>query len=183
MSNGNAAAGLMMTVAVLTGMAHLHGSAGGHAAYERNPAYARRPWHARHWSSPERVELGRERIPVRSVRVRSPYGAGRRGAGETGLPPEYTVGYVDPDRGGPVVRRLRRVAEGDRMKVVRNDNSVAWYRVDSVRHSVGAEPQVPEVADRPELRLISVDDVRRRGGAPGDVVVSAHLDRAGETTE
>src|SRR4051812_2653078 len=55
-SNGNAAAALMVTVAMLTGMSHLHGSP------------ARRHATTRQRSSPERVELGDSTIPVRTVR-------------------------------------------------------------------------------------------------------------------
>jgi hypothetical protein len=180
-SNGNAAAGLMMTVAVLTGVSQVHG------------APARRHATTRHWSSPERVELGDARIPVRSVHTRtSSYGSrepsrprivyretrGKSAAPEEAAAPEVIVGYVDPNRGPRAFHRLTKVVEGDRVKVVRRDHSVAWFKVDSVRRAVRRSiAQERSSTGRPELRLISFRDTRNRKNDPRDVVVSAHLDR------
>jgi hypothetical protein len=179
-SNGNAAAGLMMTVAVLTGMSQVHGSP------------VRRHHTARHWSSPERAELGDARIPVRSIRTRSSsYGSReparprivsgqtRGKASEQAAAPEVIVGYVDPNRGPKAFHRLTKVVQGDRVKVVRQDHSVAWFKVDSVRRAVrrGMERE-RSATGRPELRLVSFRGTRRHG--PRDVVVSAHLDRPKE---
>lgn len=190
MSNGNAAAAVLLTAAILTGMSHAHGrSARRHVA--------------RPWSKAERVELGDTRIPVRSVRgpaigerrvSRSQrsyqsyqshpvelYRDSRRPVREQ--VPEVIVGYLDPARGSAAFHRLTKVAEGDRVKVVRRDHSIAWFRVDSVRRMVRRSIAEERVASgRPELRLISV-----RGGAghaggdqPKDLVVSAHLDGPGQ---
>jgi hypothetical protein len=191
-SNGNAAAAVMLTVAVLTGMSHVQGG------------QARRHVTTRHWSSPERVELGDAEIPVRTVRTRTSYGVSsrprivHRDTGLTGKSqpeveetPEVIVGYVDPGRGRTAFHRLARVAEGDRVKVVRRDHSVAWFKVDSVRrmargsigHS-GDEVRRSIARERaasggPELRLVSWRGRAKRahGDAPANVVVSAHLDR------
>lgn len=208
MSNGNAAAALMVTVAMLTGMAHLHGSSAGRHASTRQ------------WSGPdrtdrgdridrighgdrggridrgdrtgltgltgrsgrtgradktERVELGDARIPVRTVRrpyavpsgPRSLYLKTPEGS------PEVIVGYVNPARGSTAFHRLTNVVEGDRVKVVRRDHSVDWFKVDSIRREVRrsiAEERSP--SGRPELRLISWRGAR----SPRNVVVSAHLD-------
>ncbi len=93
------------------------------------------------------------------------------------------VGYVGPDTGRNAFHRLARVREGDRVKVVRRDGRAAWFTVDSVRRR--ATSFLPEVLpersvrlERPGPRLIS----RRAPGRdrPGDVVVSAHLDRPAE---
>jgi hypothetical protein len=176
-SNGNAAAGLMMTVAVLTGMSQVHGSP------------ARRHHVTRHWSSPERAELGDARIPVRSVRTRSTfhgsrepsrprivYGESRGKSSEQAAAPEVIVGYVDPHRGPKAFHRLTKVVEGDRVKVVRQDHSVAWFKVDSVRRAVHRSIERERSSTgRPELRLISFRGTRDHD--PRDVVVSAHLDR------
>jgi hypothetical protein len=196
-SNGNAAAVFMMTVAMLTGMAHLHGSP------------ARRHAPARHWSStddyqsPARVELGDARIPVRSVRGSYDIRSRSRGTNprtnreirqaspDSVPPPEVIVGYVDPARGPAAFHRLTKVVEGDRVKVVRRDNSVAWFKVDSVRRMVRRSVARERAeSGRPELRLISWRGEAHRGdanrgdanrGKPADVVVSAHLDRAPRT--
>jgi hypothetical protein len=69
--------------------------------------------------------------------------------------------------------RLTRMVEGDRVKVVRKDHSVAWFRVDSVRHGRRAL-HVQHEGVRPRLRLISRPDPGER---KGNVVVEAHLDR------
>jgi hypothetical protein len=185
-SNGNAAAGLMMTVAVLTGMSQVHGSP------------ARRHVTSRHWSSPERVELGDARIPVRSVHdVRSvrtrtrtpdrtreparprivrrePAGPEGKAAPEDAAAPEVIVGYVDPRRGPAAFHRLAKVTEGDRVKVVRKDHSIAWFKVDSVRRAIRRDlARERSASGRPELRLISAGGKKKD---PRDVVVSAHLD-------
>ncbi|GLY86257.1 hypothetical protein Airi02_041860 [Actinoallomurus iriomotensis] len=190
-SNGNAAAAVLLTAAILTGMHQAHGG------------WARRHVPARQSSSPERAVLGDANIPVRAIRRRpshaSPSSAGpegksavvhRAGAKES---PEIIVGYVDPERGPAAFHRLTKVAEGDRVKVVRHDHSVAWFKVDSVRrlakvpfghrsssdavrHAIARERST---TGRPELRLISVraGADRQRRDTPQNVVVSAHLDR------
>jgi hypothetical protein len=180
-SNGNAAAGLMMTVAILTGMSQIHGTP------------ARRHATSRHWSSPERVELGDARIPVRSVRsVRARTSSGAReparprivhqepvgkSAPEDAAAPEVIVGYVDPNRGPAAFHRLAKVTEGDRVKVVRRDHSVAWFKVDSVRRAVRRSiDQERSSSGRPELRLISLRGTKDQKNDPRNVVVSAHLD-------
>ena len=87
--------------------------------------------------------------------------------------PEVIVGYVNPARGSSAFHRLTNVVEGDRVKVVRRDHSVAWFKVDSIRREVKrsiAEERSP--SGRPELRLISWRGTRN----PRNVVVSAHLD-------
>ena len=168
-----------MTVAVLTGMSHVHGSP------------ARRHHTARHWASPEgaasagRAELGDARIPVRSIRTRSASYGEREPSrprivyGETGgkaASPEVIVGYVDPDRGPKAFHRLTKVVQGDRVKVVRQDHSVAWFKVDSVRRALRRDlERERSETGRPELHLISP-----RGKRARDVVVSAHLDRPEE---
>jgi hypothetical protein len=181
-SNGNAAAGLMMTVAVLTGMSHLHGTP------------ARRHATTRHWSSPERAELGDARIPVRSVRTRSSsygsrepsrprivYPETRGKSSEQAAAPEVIVGYVDPNRGPKAFHRLTKVVEGDRVKVVRQDHSVAWFKVDSVRRAVRRSIERERSSTgRPELRLISFRGKKDQKNDPRDVVVSAHLDHPKE---
>lgn len=178
-SNGNGAAALLLTVAILTGVHHVHGS----------PAKRHTTW--RHRSSPERAELGDAMIPVRSMRTRStsyelrtpsrPRVVGHETLGKSApeeAPPEVIVGYVDPSRGPKAFHRLTRVVEGDRVKVVRRDHSVSWYKVDSVRRAV-RRSLAPERASsgRPELRLISWHGSKNDGRDPRDVVVSAHLDR------
>jgi hypothetical protein len=200
-SNGNAAAGILLTAAILTGMSQAHGGPG------------RRHATARHWSSPERVELGDSHIPVRSIRSRT-YGGGDPGRprivhhevhGKSAVEesPEVIVGYVDPSRGPAAFHRLTRVVEGDRVKVVRHDHTVDWFRVDSVRRLVkhpvtrqrtGETTRPPEAVrppdaalppdrsagGRPELRLISIrPKAKYHGDVPPNVVVSAHLDRPG----
>jgi len=185
-SNGNAAAAVLLTAAILTGMHQAHGGS------------TRRHWSspARHWSSPERAELGDARIPVRSVRtvrhdtVRRVPGRHVVRRSDVEQNPEVIVGYVDPRRGPAAFHRLTKVVEGDRVKVVRRDHSVAWFKVDSVRHlarmpSAGRHPEDDvrraiargrSSTGRPELRLISVRGADRPRRAR-DVVVSAHLDR------
>jgi hypothetical protein len=157
-SNGNGAAALVVTVAILTGMAHAHG------------APARRHATARHWARPERAELGGAKIPVTSLRTRT---ADRHVPGKAApeAMPEVIVGYIDPHHAA--FHRLTRVVEGDRVKVIRRDHSVAWFTVDSVRR--GARSPVPRrpASGRPELRLISLRVPERRR-----MVVSAHLDRS-----
>lgn len=182
-SNGNAAAALMVTVAMLTGMSHLHGTP------------ARRHSAARLWSSPERAELGDSTIPVRTVRhsyaVRARPGgffrarAGARGPGRerteateaaaaTDAPPEVIVGYVDPARNSTTFHRLTHVTAGDRVKVIRQDHSVDWYTVDSIHRAIRRNiDRERSSTGRPELRLISWRGRR----SPRNVVVSAHLDR------
>jgi hypothetical protein len=171
-SNGNAAAVFMLTVAALTGL-HAHGSS------------AR--WHTRSpvdrgsWSSPERAELGSVRIPVRTVRrwhstrERSHDLAFHR----TEAPvPEVIVGYVDPARGSAAFHRLTNVVEGDHVKVIRHDHRVDWYKVDSVREAVRRNIDwARSSSGRPELRLISWRGPRD----PHNLVVSAHLDRPART--
>lgn len=180
MSNGSAGA-FLVVVAMLTGMAHLHG------------APPRRHAPVRHWSSPERVELGDTRIPVRTVRRhvshewRSRPAAPDRDRTGTIVPevareaaPEVIVGYVDPTRGSAAFHRLTHVTEGDRLKVVRRDHSTAWFKVDSVRRAVRRSiDQERSRTGRPELRLISWRGRANRNGHgdPRNVVVSAHLDR------
>lgn len=88
--------------------------------------------------------------------------------------PEVVIGYVDPARSSPAFHRLTKVVEGDRVKVVRQDHSVDWYTVDSVRRAVRRDiDRERSSTGRPELRLISW----RRRRSPHNVVVSAHLDR------
>jgi len=216
----------MVTVAMLTGMAHLHGSsAGRHAStrpwsgldrdgaadspdradradrisrvdrggridrggwIDRDDRAGRgdRAWRGGRSGGADgvdladrgaRVELGDARIPVREVR-RS-YGAPTNPRDlyvkvpETS--PEVIVGYVNPARGSTAFHRLTNVVEGDRVKVVRRDHRVDWFKVDSIRREVRrsiAEERSP--SGRPELRLISWRGAR----SPRDVVVSAHLD-------
>lgn len=199
-SNGNAVAAVLLTAAILTGM---HEARGG--SVRRHVPH--RHWsNSAHWSSPERVELGNATIPVHAVRRRTSHTSStspssvrpegksavvhRAGAEES---PEIIIGYVDPEHGPAAFHRLTKVAEGDRVKVVRRDHSVAWFKVDSVRRLERAPSGDRRSADavrhaiarersatgRPELRLISV---RRgadppRGDTPRNVVVSAHLDR------
>ena len=181
-SNGNAAAGLMMTVAVLTGMSQVHGSPGRWHGAKRHAT-------TRHWSSPERVELGDARIPVRSVRTHTSYRSREpsrprivypesRGKSARAEAPEVIVGYVDPRRGPGAFHRLTKVTEGDRVKVVRRDHSVAWFKVDSVRRAIRRDiAKERSSTGRPELRLISPRATRDQKNRPRDVVVSAHLDR------
>lgn len=180
MSNGNGAIALVLTAAILTGMHQVHGSP------------ARRHTTSRHWSSPERVELGDAQIPVRSVHVhttsydlRTPSRPrlteyetrGKSAPEETSH--EVIVGYVDPSRGSEAFHRLTKVVEGDRVKVVRRDHSVSWYKVDSVRRAVRRSLAGERSSSgRPELRLMSWG-AKDRGHDPRDVVVSAHLDRPG----
>jgi hypothetical protein len=157
----------------------------------------------RHWSSPERVELGDTDIPVRTVRTRTFDDVSlrprilRRDTRMTGKSqpeveetPEVIVGYVDPTRGRTAFHRLAKVAEGDRVKVVRRDHSVAWFKVDSVRRMARGSTGHPGDQVRrsiareraasgvPELRLISWRGRAKRthGDAPANVVVSAHLE-------
>jgi hypothetical protein len=193
-SNGNAAAAVLLTAAILTGMHQVRGgSAHRHVPHRHwsNPV---------HWSSPERVELGDAEIPVRTVRRRTSHASPssvvpegksavvhRAGDEES---PEIIVGYVDPERGPAAFHRLTKVVEGDRVKVVRHDHSVAWFKVDSVRRPAKAPSRRSSDAvrhaiarersatGRPELRLISVRRADRpRRDPPQNVVVSAHLDR------
>jgi hypothetical protein len=98
--------------------------------------------------------------------------------------PEVIVGYVDPGRGSAAFHRLAKVAEGDRVKVVRKDHSIAWFKVDSVRRAVRRSiERERSQSGRPELRLISWRGRAGQGthGDPRNVVVSAHLDRPGAT--
>lgn len=160
----------LIVVAGLTGMSQTHGSS------------AR--WHdsGRHWSSPERAELGDVRIPVRTVRRWHPrrersHNLAFHRAEEAN--PEVIVGYVDPARGSRAFHRLTKVVEGDRVKVIRRDHSIAWYKVDSVREAVRRNiDRKRSATGRPELRLISWRGPRN----PRNVVVSAHLDRPARTT-
>ena len=184
MSNGSAGA-VLVVVAMLTGMAHLHG------------APSRRHAPVRHWSSPERVELGDTDIPVRTVRRhvshewRSRPAIPERDRSGAIVPqvaraaaPEVIVGYVDPARGPAAFHRLTHVTEGDRLKVVRRDHSIDWFKVDSVRRAVRRSiEQERSRTGRPELRLISWHGRANRSGHgdPRNVVVSAHLDRPGGT--
>jgi hypothetical protein len=163
-SNGNGAVALMLTVAALTGMSHLHGSPVRRHATDRN------------WSSPERAELGDVRIPVRTVRRHSTRERPRDLAvGRVDeATPEVIVGYVDPARGSTAFHRLTRVVEGDRLKVVRHDRRVDWYKVDSIRQAVRRNiDRERSSTGRPELRLISWRGTRNSH----NIVVSAHLDR------
>jgi hypothetical protein len=178
-SNGNGAAALMLTVAILAGMHHVHGSS------------ARRHTTSRHWSSPERAELGDAKIPVRSIRTRTtsddlrtpsrPRVVAHETQGKSApeqAPSEVIVGYVDPNHGPKAFHRLTKVVEGDRVKVVRHDHSVSWYKVDSIRRAVRRSlAQERSSSGRPELRLISWRGSKGSGHDPRDVVVSAHLDR------
>ena len=80
--------------------------------------------------------------------------------------------------------RLTHVTQGDRVKVVRRDHSIAWFKVDSVRRAVRRSiEQERSHTGRPELRLISWRDAAKRGGHgdPRNVIVSAHLDRPAGT--
>jgi hypothetical protein len=166
----------LVAVAMLTGMAHLHG------------APSRRHAPVRHWSSPEQAELGDTRIPVRTVRRHvSREWPSRPATAATAAPevsPEVIVGYVDARRSSAAFHRLTHVNEGDRVKVVRRDHSIAWFKVDSVRRAVRRSvEQERSRSGRPELRLISWRDAARRGGHedPRNVIVSAHLDRPAAT--
>jgi hypothetical protein len=172
---------------MLTGMAHLHGG-----APSRRHAPVRH-WSSpeRHWSSPERAELGDTRIPVRTVRRHvsqewrsRPAARDRTGTVVPEVPPEVIVGYVDPVKGSAAFHRLTHVTQGDRVKVVRRDHSIAWFKVDSVRRAVRRSiEQERSHSGRPELRLISWRDAAKRGGHgdPRNVIVSAHLDRPAGT--
>lgn len=171
MSNGNAAAAVLLTVAILTGISHVHESS------------ARRHAAGRQWSSPERAELGDVKIPVRTVRRGQP---SRERSHDLAFhrtqeaPPEVIVGYVDPKRGSKAFHRLTNVAEGDRLKVVRRDHTVDWYKVDSVRDAVRRNiDRERSSTGRPELRLISWRGAR----TPHNVVVSAHLDRPAQAPQ
>jgi hypothetical protein len=168
-SNGNAAAVFMIAVAALTGLSHSHGSSS-----------ARRHANGRDWSSPERAELGDVRIPVRTVRRSHPSRERSRDVAfhREEATPEVIVGYVDPARGSAAFHHLTSVAEGDRVKVVRRDHSVDWYKVDSVREAVRRNiDRERSSSGRPELRLISW----RGPHNPRNLVVSAHLDRPART--
>jgi hypothetical protein len=170
-SNGNAAAAVLLTVAMLTGMSHVHGS----SAHRRSPG--------RQWSSPERAELGDVRIPVRAVRQGHTEQEHARDLGfhrTEAANPEVIVGYVDPKRGSKAFHRLTNVTEGDRLKVVRRDHTVDWYKVDSIRDAVKRNiDRERSSTGRPELRLISWHGAR----SPHNVVVSAHLDRPAHATQ
>lgn len=181
MSN-NGAIALVLTAALLTGMAKTHSSLSG------------RHHHAAIRSSSDRVELGDARIPVRSVgrhevrHVNSlPRTRTAEGTTVSQSSPEIIVGYVGA-HSTKAFHRLTKVEKGDRVKVVRKDGRVAWFEVDSVRRALKRsvrEDRMRSVTGRPELRLIS----RRVAGEgarkdPGDVMVSAHLmpDSAPATT-
>lgn len=196
-SNGSGVAAVLLTAAILTGMHQARGgSVHRHVPHRHWTSPAR-------WSSPERAELGDTNIPVRAVRRHtsheSPSSARPEGKSavvhrtDAAESPEIIVGYVDPERGPAAFHRLTRVVEGDRVKVVRRDHSVAWFKVDSVRrlrkvpfgnqrssdavrHAIARERSA---TGRPELRLISVrgGPDRPRRDTPQNVVVSAHLDR------
>jgi hypothetical protein len=166
-SNGSGVAALMVTVATLTGMAHLHGG----AAHR----HTRHHWARHHAAGPDRAELGGTRIPVRVVRTDTPGSVHNvaytgKSAAET---PQVIVGYVDPHRGPAAFHHLTRMVEGDRVKVVRKDHSVAWFRVDSIGRGQRTL-HVRHQGERPRLRLISRPDPGER---QRDVVVEAHLDR------
>jgi hypothetical protein len=190
-SNGNAAWGILLTAAILTGM---HQARGGSV---------RRHAPERQWARPEAAELGDTRIPVRTIHRRTA-SEPRTGRGAvvhrstTEENPEYIVGYVDPKRGPAAFRRLTKVNEGDRVKVVRRDHSVAWFKVDSVRrlqkipygrHDPADDvrrviAREPSATGRPQLRLISVPaQAAPTAEPPQNVVVSAHLDRPATDTE
>lgn len=169
----------MVTVAMLTGMAHLHGSPGGrHATAGRwsGADRAGRPARADRTDRTDRVELGDARIPVRTVR-RSYTPRERSRDLYLKTPersPEVIVGYVNPERGSTAFHRLTNVVAGDRVKVVRRDHRVEWFKVDSIRRAVRRSiAEERSSTGRPELRLIS----RRGTRSPRDMVVSAHLDR------
>jgi hypothetical protein len=176
----------LVFVAMLTGMAHLHGAPSRrHAPVQHWSS----PEPVRHWSRPERVELGDTRIPVRTVRSRHV----RREASDRDIigkaapevPSEFIVGYVDPVRRSAAFHRLTNVNEGDRVKVVRSDHSIAWFKVDSVRRAVRRSiEQERSSGGRPELRLISWRGAARRDGHadPRNVIVSAHLDHPSGTS-
>lgn len=142
-------------------------------------------WHAtgRHWSSPERAELGDVRIPVRTVRRWQPSRERTRDLAfhrTDEATPEVIVGYVNPARSSTAFHRLTNVVEGDRVKVVRRDHSVDWYKVDSVREAVRRNiDRERSSTGRPELRLVSWRGARD----PRNVVVSAHLDRPARTPQ
>lgn len=181
MSNGNAAAALFLTVAALTGMSHVHGawprshSTGRHwSSSDERPERPERPERLDRVAHPEHAELGDVRIPVRAVRRRQPPGEERNLVFRRQAQPAVIVGYVDPARRSAAFHRLTNVVEGDRVKVVRRDHRVDWYRVDSVREAVRRNIERERSSTgRPELRLISWQGAR----SPRNVVVSAHLDR------
>jgi hypothetical protein len=182
-ANTNAGVALALTVAVLTGMAKAH-----HAPVRRHVVALPR-------SSPERIEFGdtKTSVPVRPARGRVAddanvlsrtrartatwYESGPS-PGEAG--PAVIMGYVDTGSGSAAFHRIAKMGAGDRVKVVRKDGRVAWFKVDSVRRV--SRPSIPQGrtmsrAERPELRLITW---RGRPGQtrhddPGNTVVSAHL--------
>jgi hypothetical protein len=182
-ANTNAAIGLALTVAVLTGISKSH-----HAPARRHVAALPR-------SSPERIEFGdtNTSVPVRPVRGRVTDGANvpsrtrARTArwyengpspGEAG--PAVIIGYVDTGSGSAAFHRIAKMGAGDRVKVIRKDGRVAWFKVDSVRRV--ARPSIPQErtmsrSARPELRLITCPGKpgQTRRDDPGNTVVSGHL--------
>lgn len=179
----------MLTVAILTGMSHVHGSPvrrHGSARHRASPDHTGRAARTARTDRIDRIDrvmLGDTRIPVRAVHrhpVRSqPHDLSLQRQEKPERPPEVIVGYVDPARGKAAFHRLTHVVEGDRMKVVRRDHSVDWFRVDSVRRGVKRPNEERPSSGQPELRLISWHGARN----PRNVVVSAHLDPSGQVDE
>jgi sortase family protein len=182
-SNANAAIALAMTVALLTGIAKAH------------PERPKRHVSALARSGPARVEIGHANIsvPVRPVggrvgggtnapsRTRERTAALHRDGqspGEAG--PAVIVGYLDSGAGPAPFHRLARVERGDRVKVIRRDGRIVWFKVDSIRR--GQKPSVSQgrpmgAADRPELRLMTrpAGSGQSRRDDPGNLMVSARL--------
>lgn len=92
------------------------------------------------------------------------------------------AGHVDNDRGPAVFYRLGALHRGDRVAVVRDDRSTAWFAVDAVVvHPKDDFPdrQVYGAAGTAQVRLITCGgDFSRQTGYDANVVVYAHLVRA-----
>ncbi|MGC0316312.1 class F sortase [Kitasatospora acidiphila] len=89
------------------------------------------------------------------------------------------AGHVDTATGPAVFHGLGALRRGDRIDVLRDDRSTAWFTVDGVEvypRTAFPDQQVYGQAPDPQLRLITCGGGYRKGdGYQGNVVVYAHL--------
>ncbi|GAA1242789.1 class F sortase [Kitasatospora nipponensis] len=144
---------------------------------------------------------GPVRITIPAIGVDAPVtGVGLDGEGHLATPPDHErnlagwyrdgvtpgqrgtallAGHVDTDRGPAVFYGLGALHRGDRIDVLRQDRSTAWFLVDAVEvydRAAFPDRRVYGATPDPQLRLITCGGGYAKGrGYLGNVVVYAHL--------